>query len=156
MEGKTRTILAASVVGVIAVAGVVVAALLLSGSPARSTPITTRGAEKEAAEALVAGAVLTREVMERYQEDAATRLGKIGARVDALERRAEMLDQEVDRDVAARVVELESQRALLEKSLEQLAVQSGAAWIEMRTGVDRAFDELEASLERAEQRLPKP
>lgn len=100
-------------------------------------------------EAAAAAADYTKEQKDQFQKDMEAKLADIKKEIAELSEKAAKKTGETKNEMRAQVKALETRQEVLKKDLAKLKKSSGNAWVEMKTGVSKAWDNLTESYDKA-------
>lgn len=84
-----------------------------------------------------------------YQKEAEARLEKLDARMAEMRAKADQASAEVKAKYYEHLGTLAQRRETAKQQLDAFKASSGAAWENIRTGVDAAFSELQTAFDKA-------
>lgn len=86
---------------------------------------------------------------EHYEQSMKERLGKLGAQLDELKKKADADSARVEKQLKAHLVEAEKKQQIATKKLEELGRASRDSWMKFSAEMDKAAREFERAYERA-------
>jgi uncharacterized coiled-coil DUF342 family protein len=93
---------------------------------------------------------------ELYQKKMEAKLDEWNARIDELKAKAQQADAEARIEIMDQVEALRQNRDSFREKLEALKETGGDAWKDIQTGLDNAYSQMKASIERAMGRFGSP
>ena len=89
---------------------------------------------------------------EQYEKSMKERLGKLGARLDNLKKKADAKSVQVEGKLKERLAEAEQKRQVAARKLEELGRASQDTWHKFSADMEKAAKEFERSFERIKNR----
>jgi glucose-6-phosphate-specific signal transduction histidine kinase len=86
---------------------------------------------------------------EQYQKEIETKLRKLDQEISALKAKAPEEGNELRKQFQQEMAELHQKRALAQRKFDKFTASSQQAWRDMKPGVDKAINDLEAAYKRA-------
>ncbi|BCR06748.1 hypothetical protein DESUT3_38170 [Desulfuromonas versatilis] len=89
------------------------------------------------------------EEKQAYREKFEARLRELKAQLELLEAKADLAKAEAGIEYQKQIKELRQKRDAMSARLEELKKAGGDAWRDLRTGLEKAAEDLKGALERA-------
>ncbi len=104
--------------------------------------VTASQVEKKVAEAAGSAADYARQEKDEYVARAQKAVDQAETRIDELKARARTARTSAKKKLGRQIEAMETKRRLAERKLDELKAAGGEAWRDLRTGVDKALDDL--------------
>lgn len=111
--------------------------------------VTTEDVKKEVGEAFETAAEFTQQQKEEYQREVERRIMEIDSKLQDIETRADMLKEEARNELNKEIENLEKKKADAKQKLAQLKSATGTAWEDIKTGLDKAFEDMDEAYQKA-------
>lgn len=95
----------------------------------------------------------TKQTREEYQKDMEARLSALGAELDKLKARANEVGAGAREQYEERMAALRSQMANAQEHLRELQQSSGEAWDSLKSGFEKAWNDLQQAVAQARERF---
>ncbi|MEN0060166.1 MAG: hypothetical protein AAGB31_15110 [Bdellovibrio sp.] len=111
--------------------------------------------QEKTAVAAQAASDYTKEQKEQFQKDMEENLRSLKSEIAELKKSASEKSGVVQAEMKEKIQALEKKQEAVKKDLAHLKKSSGKAWIELKSGVSRAWDSLSESYQKAKSEFKK-
>jgi hypothetical protein len=109
---------------------------------AQEQPVTKEDVKKQAAETVEKAKAYAEQQKQDYSKQAQATLDDLSKKIDQLKEQAKIAKGEALTKIQTSLGDLKVKQDQAKQRLQELAASTGAAWEQVKTGVDKAVDDL--------------
>jgi TolA-binding protein len=111
--------------------------------------VTTEDITKEVQDVVETASAFTEQQRQEYQRQIEAKLKEYDQKVNTMITQIENMKESASEDLKGEIDTLSNKKEEVAKKIDAIKVASGAAWDELKVGIDNALAELEKALEQA-------
>ena len=111
--------------------------------------VTTEDIKKEVQDVVETASTFTEQQKAEYQKQIELKLKEYDQKINTMITQIKDMKESANEELKEEIDTLSNKKEEVDKKIDAIKVASGAAWDELKVGIDNALDELEKALEQA-------
>lgn len=124
-----------------------------SASSSTATGVTAGDVTDKAGEAASAAAAYSKKKAEEFRRELEDKLADLDKKIDAMKERGSELSEQAKKEWQEQMDAVAEQRKALRSMLDELGAASAEAWGDVKTGAQKAWNDLQAAYNKAAERF---
>ncbi len=129
--------------------------LVATGFSVFAYSVTKEEVQKKSTEAASAAVEYSKEQKEQFQKEMGSKLDELTSEVRELKQKAIQTTGDAQKQLSEQIALLEKKENELKKDLASLSKSTGKGWEQMKSGVNKAWDSLSDSYQKAKKEFKK-
>jgi hypothetical protein len=122
---------------------------------ASSFAVTKEEVKQKTSDAASAAYEYSKEQKEQFQKEMGAKIQTLQSEMSDLKKKAQGTTGDLKLEMTEQIANLERKQSILKKELASLSKSSGKSWDQMKAGVNKAWDSLSDSYEKAKSEFQK-